>query len=93
MENENERKQVDWLEKRLSERDAKIDVLYNEFRREQILTSGNDQKRNNPRDTRCQYDSDKSGFLNRSGIFVGRTESDPGRSGGCKKADDISTNQ
>lgn len=35
MENENERKQVDWLEKRLSERDSKIDALYIELRQEQ----------------------------------------------------------
>ncbi len=34
-ENENGRKQIDWLEKRLSERDAKIDGLYNELRQEQ----------------------------------------------------------
>lgn len=34
-ENENERKQVDWLEKRLAERDAKIDALYAELRAEQ----------------------------------------------------------
>lgn len=35
MENENERKQVDWLEKRLAERDAKIDAIYVELRQEQ----------------------------------------------------------
>lgn len=35
MENENERKQVDWLEKRMSERDMKIDSLYVELRQEQ----------------------------------------------------------
>lgn len=35
MENENERKQVDWLERRLAERDAKIDALYAEHRQEQ----------------------------------------------------------
>lgn len=35
MENENERKQVDWLEKRLAERDAKIDAIYAELRQEQ----------------------------------------------------------
>lgn len=35
MENENERKQVDWLEKRMAERDIKIDSLYNELRQEQ----------------------------------------------------------
>ena len=34
-ENENERKQVDWLEKRMAERDAKIDGLYIELRKEQ----------------------------------------------------------
>lgn len=34
-ENENERKQVDWLEKRMAERDAKIDALYVELRQEQ----------------------------------------------------------
>ncbi|MDE6497935.1 MAG: hypothetical protein K2L21_04670 [Muribaculaceae bacterium] len=34
-ENENERRQVDWLEKRLAERDAKIDRLYEELRAEQ----------------------------------------------------------
>ena len=35
MENENERKQVAWLEDRISQRDAKIDALYIEFRQEQ----------------------------------------------------------
>lgn len=35
MENENERKQVDWLEKRLAERDMKIDSIYTELRQEQ----------------------------------------------------------
>lgn len=35
MEDENQRNQVDWLEKRLSERDAKIDSLYVELRQEQ----------------------------------------------------------
>lgn len=34
-ENENARRQVDWLEKRLAERDAKIDRLYEELRAEQ----------------------------------------------------------
>ena len=34
-EKENNRKQVDWLEKRLGERDAKIDALYIELRNEQ----------------------------------------------------------
>lgn len=37
MENENERKQVDWLEKRLAERDTKIDTIYIELR--QVQTS------------------------------------------------------
>ena len=35
VENENERKQVDWLEKRMAERDSKIDALYAELRHEQ----------------------------------------------------------
>ncbi|UBD64007.1 hypothetical protein K6V25_13770 [Bacteroides salyersiae] len=35
MENENERKQVAWLEDRISQRDAKIDALYIELRQEQ----------------------------------------------------------
>ena len=34
-ENENERKQVNWLEERLAERDKKIDALYIELRTEQ----------------------------------------------------------
>lgn len=34
-ENENERKQVSWLENRLAERDKKIDALYAELRSEQ----------------------------------------------------------
>lgn len=34
-ENENERKQVSWLEARLAERDKKIDALYAELRAEQ----------------------------------------------------------
>lgn len=34
-ENENERKQVDWLESRLAERDQKIDHIYAELRAEQ----------------------------------------------------------
>lgn len=34
-ENENTRKQVDWLEKRLADRDAKINSLYVELRAEQ----------------------------------------------------------
>ena len=34
-EDENERKQVTWLENRLAERDAKIDALYVELRQEQ----------------------------------------------------------
>lgn len=37
MENENERKQVDWLEKRLAERDMKIDSIYTELRQEQAV--------------------------------------------------------
>lgn len=35
VENENERKQIDWLESRLAERDAKIDRIYEELRAEQ----------------------------------------------------------
>ena len=35
MEDENERKQVDWLEERIAQRDAKIDALYVELRNEQ----------------------------------------------------------
>lgn len=31
-ENENDRRQIDWLEKRLAERDAKIDRIYEELR-------------------------------------------------------------
>ena len=34
-ENENERKQVSWLEERLAERDKKIDAIYAELRAEQ----------------------------------------------------------
>lgn len=37
IENQNRRSQVDWLEKRLSERDAKIDAIYAELRKEQTL--------------------------------------------------------
>lgn len=37
VENENRRQQVDWLEKRLAERDAKIDAIYAELRQEQIM--------------------------------------------------------
>ena len=37
MENQNRRQQIDWLEKRLAERDAKIDALYAELRQEQTL--------------------------------------------------------
>ena len=33
MEDENERKQVDWLEERIAQRDAKIDALYVELQR------------------------------------------------------------
>lgn len=35
IENENERKQVSWLEARLAERDKKIDAIYAELRAEQ----------------------------------------------------------
>lgn len=35
VENENERKQVSWLENRLAERDKKIDAIYAELRAEQ----------------------------------------------------------
>lgn len=35
MEDENERKHIDWLEKRIAERDAKIDTMYVELRQEQ----------------------------------------------------------
>ena len=35
VENHNRRQQIDWLEKRLSERDAKIDSIYAELRQEQ----------------------------------------------------------
>ena len=34
-EGENDRRQVDWLEKRLAERDKKIDTIYAELRAEQ----------------------------------------------------------
>lgn len=34
-ENENERKQISWLEARLAERDKKIDTIYSELRAEQ----------------------------------------------------------
>lgn len=34
-ENENDRRQVDWLEKRLANRDAKVDALYCELRKTQ----------------------------------------------------------
>lgn len=34
-ENENERKQIAWLEDRIAQRDAKIDALYVEMRQEQ----------------------------------------------------------
>lgn len=37
IENENSRKQIDWLESRLAERDAKIDAIYKELRQEQGL--------------------------------------------------------
>lgn len=35
VENENERKQISWLEERLAERDKKIDTIYAELRAEQ----------------------------------------------------------
>lgn len=35
VENQNRRQQIDWLEKRLMERDAKIDAIYAELRQEQ----------------------------------------------------------
>lgn len=35
MEDENKRKQVDWLEERIAQRDAKIDALYVKLRNEQ----------------------------------------------------------
>lgn len=35
MEDENERKQIDWLEDRIAQRDTKIDALYVELRNEQ----------------------------------------------------------
>ena len=35
MEDENERKQADWLEERIAQRDAKIDTLYVELRNKQ----------------------------------------------------------
>ena len=35
VENHNSRQQIDWLEKRLAERDAKIDTIYAELRQEQ----------------------------------------------------------
>lgn len=37
IENDNRRKQIDWLESRLSERDGKIDSIYAELRKEQAL--------------------------------------------------------
>lgn len=37
VENHNRRQQIDWLEKRLAERDAKIDAIYAELRQEQTL--------------------------------------------------------
>lgn len=36
-ENQVGRQQIDWLEKRLAERDAKIDAIYAELRKEQTL--------------------------------------------------------
>ncbi len=35
LENENERKQIAWLEARIAQRDAKIDTIYVELRQEQ----------------------------------------------------------
>lgn len=35
LENENHRKQVNWLEERLTQRDTRIDALYSELHREQ----------------------------------------------------------
>nr|WP_302829774.1 hypothetical protein [uncultured Bacteroides sp.] len=35
LENENERKQIAWLEERIAQRDTKIDALYVELRQEQ----------------------------------------------------------
>lgn len=35
VENQNRRLQIDWLEKRLAERDSKIDAIYTELRLEQ----------------------------------------------------------
>lgn len=35
LENENERKQIAWLEDRIAQRDAKIDTIYVELRQEQ----------------------------------------------------------
>lgn len=40
MENQNNRLQIDWLEKRLAERDTKIDAIYAELRKEQTLRIG-----------------------------------------------------
>lgn len=37
VENHNRRQQIDWLEKRLAERDAKIDSIYAELRKEQTM--------------------------------------------------------
>ncbi len=37
LESENTRKQTDWLEQRLSDRDTKIDSIYAELRKEQAL--------------------------------------------------------
>ena len=37
LENDNSRKQIDWLETRLAERDRKIDAIYDELRQEQTL--------------------------------------------------------
>ena len=37
IEDENGRKQIDWLESRLAERDVRIDTIYTELRKEQGL--------------------------------------------------------
>ena len=40
IENHNGRQQIDWLEHRLADRDAKIDTIYAELRKEQLLRIG-----------------------------------------------------
>ncbi|MDE7421070.1 MAG: hypothetical protein K2N35_12765 [Muribaculaceae bacterium] len=44
-ENQVTRSQIDWLEKRLAERDAKIDAIYAELRKEQTLHIGEIHRR------------------------------------------------